>query len=226
MPLGLVNAMQVTQIRTGAVSGVATNKLARTDATTLTLIGAGAQAYSHMEAICLVRKIDRVFIYDKKKESALKFKDTIEKKYPVEIIVCNETKDAVQDADIVCTLTPSKEPYLEAEWIKPGTHINAVGAFTPTTREITSKLMSQVRLYADSIESMKKECGEFLIPKQEGLFDTTHIQGSIGGILNGTHSGRCTKDEITLFDALGLAIEDVICGKYFCEEYSKKKMSV
>lgn len=216
MPLGLVDASTITQIRTGAVSGVATDLLASKNADTLALIGAGAQAYSHMEAICLIRDIKRVQVYDRNRKSAELFKETIEKKYDVTIRICDSAKSAVEAADIICTLTPSKEPFLELEWIKSGAHINAVGTFTPTTREISSKLMANVKLYADSIESMKKECGEFLIPKQEGLFENSHICGSIGGLLNNTCIGRSTQEEITLFDALGLAIEDVACGKYFC----------
>ena len=216
MPLGLIDAMTVTKIRTGAVSGVATDMLALDDADTLALIGAGAQAYSHMEAISLIRKIKYVNIYDKAKEASKVFKDIIQKQYGVTVTVCDTAEAAVRDADIICTLTPSKEPFLMAEWVKPGAHINAVGAFTPVTREITSELMSKVKLYADSIESMKKECGEFLIPKQEGLIDEAHIKGSLGGLLIGTCEGRISNQEITLFDALGLAVEDVSCGKLFC----------
>ncbi|HIR61483.1 MAG TPA: ornithine cyclodeaminase family protein, partial [Candidatus Faecivivens stercoravium] len=130
------------------------------------------------------------------------------------VTVCGSVEEAVKDADIICTLTPSKEAYLKKEWVKPGAHINAVGTFTPTTREVTSKLVAASRLYADQVAAMKKEAGEYLIPLSEGLITEDHIVGSIGEVLLGKAPGRQSEEEITLFDALGLAVEDVICGRY------------
>ena len=98
--------------------------------------------------------------------------------------------------------------------MKPGAHINAVGTFTPTTREVTSELVAASRLYADQVAAMKKEAGEYLIPLSEGLITEDHIVGSIGEVLLGRAPGRQSEEEITLFDALGLAVEDVICGRY------------
>ena len=142
----------------------------------------------------------------------------MEEKYKIPVMVCDSVEEAVKGAEIICTVTPSKEPYLKAEWITPGAHINAVGAFTPNTREIESSLMAKAKLYADQVEAMKKECGEYLIPKNEGLFGEEHITGSIGGILAGKVPGRENDTEITLFDALGLAVEDVACGRFLCRE--------
>ena len=95
----------------------------------------------------------------------------------------------------------------------PETHINAVGAFTPVTREVTSALVARSRLYADQVEAMKKEAGEYLIPLSEGIIGENHIAGSLGGVLLGKAPGRQTEEEVTLFNALGLAIEDVLCAK-------------
>ena len=111
-------------------------------------------------------------------------------------------------------MTPSKEAYLEADWVKPGAHVNAVGTFSPTTREVTSALMAKSKLYADEISALKAESGEYLIPLAEGLIAEDHVKGSIGGLLLGRCEGRVSDDEITLFDALGQAVEDVICGRY------------
>lgn len=214
IPVAMVDATAVTMIRTGAVSGVATDLLARKDAHVLALIGAGAQARSHIQAMLAVREISRVLVYDLIIERARAFADEASAKYKVPIEVCASAKEAARTADIVCTLTPATEPYLKAEWVRPGTHVNAVGAFTPVTREVTSELVAAARLYADSVESMKKECGEYLVPKKEGLIDEGHIVGSIGGVMLGKAPGRQSVDEITLFDALGLAVEDVASALY------------
>ena len=213
--VGMADCSVITELRTGAASGVATDLLARKDAKTLALIGAGAQARSHLAAMLVVRPgLSEVRVYDLRKEASEAFKAESEAKYGVKVAVCGSAEEAVKDADIICTLTPSKEAYLKKEWVKPGAHINAVGTFTPTTREVTSELVAASRLYADQVAAMKKEAGEYLIPLSEGLITEDHIVGSIGEVLLGKAPGRQSEEEITLFDALGLAVEDVICGRY------------
>ena len=213
--VGMADCAVITEVRTGAVSGVATDLLARKDAKKLTIIGAGAQARSHMAAMMIVRpSIEMVSVYDIRPEAAEKFAAEMERKYGVPVKVCAGVQEAVADADIICTMTPSKEAYLQKEWVKKGAHINAVGTFTPTTREVTSDLVASSKLYADQIAAMKKEAGEYLIPLAEGKITEDHIVGSIGQVLLGTAPGRQSDEEITLFDALGLAVEDVICGRY------------
>lgn len=217
--VGLADAGAITQIRTGAVSAVATDLLARQNVSSLALIGAGAQARSHLEAMLCVRPgIRQVRVYDIRPEAAHRFRQEMEARFPVSITVCGSVQETVADADIVCTVTPSKEAYLEADWIKPGAHVNAVGTFSPTTREVTSELVRRSRLYADQVEAMKKESGEYLVPLQEGLITEDHIRGSIGQLLLGRAEGRTDDADITLFDALGLAVEDVICGRYLCTQ--------
>lgn len=215
--VGMADAGAITQIRTGAASGVATDLLARKDVKTLAIIGAGAQGRSHLEAMLCVRpQIEEVHVYDIRREASEGYKTEMEDRFERPIVVCGSVQKAVCDADIICTLTPSKEPYLEADWVKPGTHINAVGTFSPTTREVTSELMAKSSLFADQIEALKKEAGEYLIPLQEGLITENHIKGSIGQLLLNQAQGRTSETEITLFNALGLAVEDVICGRYLC----------
>ncbi len=214
---GLVDATAVTEIRTGAVSAVATDLLARRDAHTLALIGAGAQARSHTAAIRMVREITSVTVYDLRPEAAGAFKKEIEETgLPVKI--APSVREAVRDADIICTLTPSKEPFLTADMVRPGTHVNAVGTFTPTTREAASDLVTVSRLYADQVQAMMAESGEYLVPLSEGCITRKHIVGSVGEVLNGMAPGRLTDSEITLFDALGLAVEDVAAAVYVLEK--------
>lgn len=214
---GLVDATAVTEIRTGAVSAVATDVLARRDAHTMAIIGAGAQARSHTAAIVSVRKIDAITVYDMRPEASAAFKAEIEAQYGIAVTICQSVAECVKNADIICTLTPSKEPILTRDMVKPGAHVNAVGTFTPATREASSDLVAASRLYADQVAAMKRESGEYLIPLQEGLITEEHIVGSIGEVLAGRKPGRQNDEEITLFDALGLAVEDVATAVYALE---------
>lgn len=217
--IGLADAGTITEIRTGAVSGVATDLLAKRDAKSLAIIGAGAQGKSHLEAMLCVRPgIHQVKVYDIRREAAENYQQEMEARFGIPVIVEDSAEAAVIGADIICTVTSSKDPYLQEEWVSPGAHINAVGTFSPITREVSSRLMAKSRLYADQIEACRKESGEYLIPLNEGLILENHIQGSIGQLLMGQAEGRRNDQEITLFDALGLAVEDVICGMALCTE--------
>ena len=220
-PVGMVDATSVTQIRTGAVSGAATDALARPDSTRLAIIGAGAQGRSHLEAMLLVRPIREVRIYDLNPagtERFLRDMAPLAQRHGAVLRAASSPREAVEGADIICTVTPSKEPFLEREWVSPGAHINAVGTFSPTTREVTSALVAVSRFYADYKPACEVECGEYLIPLQEGLISESHIVGSIGDLFLGRVPGRQSETEITLFDALGLAVEDVYCAKYLLSE--------
>ena len=214
--LGMADASVITEVRTGAVSGVATDLLARPDAHRLAIIGAGAQGRSHLAAMTAVRDIRSVAVYDQNPQAAQRYCTEMSAQYGIPVTAASCAQEAVEGADIICTLTPSKDPYLEAGWIAPGAHINAVGAFTPTTREVSSAVAARARLYADQVEAMRKECGEYLIPLQEGVIGPEHIVGSLGDVLLGRAPGRTDSQEVTLFDALGLAVEDVMCARYLC----------
>lgn len=216
--VALVEAGTITQIRTGAVSSVATDLLARPDAHRLALVGAGAQARSHVAAIRTVRDLSAITVYDIREESAVNFKHEMEQQYNLPVTICKSVAKTVADADIVCTLAPSKEPYLTRSMIRPGTHINAVGTFTPLTREVASDLLAASRLYADQVEAMKRESGEYLVPLAEGLIKESHVIGSIGQLLLGKIDGRKNDADITLFDALGLAVEDITCARHIYEQ--------
>jgi Predicted ornithine cyclodeaminase, mu-crystallin homolog len=216
----MVDATSITRIRTGAVSAVATDLLARPDSRNLALMGAGAQARSHLEAISLVRNIGQVRVYDIDPRRASDFRDEMSGRFRAPIVVAASAQEAASDADIICTLTPSALPFLDLGAVRRGVHINAVGAFSPDKREIASDLVAASSLFADQVEAMKKECGEYLIPLGEGLIGEDHIRGALGDILLGRIGGRRSADEITLFDALGLAVEDLACAKYVLEATS------
>ena len=209
----MVDASSITEIRTGCVSAVATRLLARPDAHKMAVIGAGAQARSHLAAIRLVREITEVTVYDLYPEAAKRYAQEMSEKYGISVKAVSSVAEAVADADIICTLCPAKEPYLTRDMVKAGVHINAVGTFSPVTREVSSDLVAACRLYSDYTPSTKKESGEYLVPLQEGLITEEHILGSVGQLLLGQAEGRVSDNDITVFDALGLAVEDVASAK-------------
>ncbi len=218
---GLIEAGSITEIRTGCMSAVATDLLARQDAHTLALIGAGAQARSHLAAIRLVREIQAVRVFDLNPAASKKFKKETEERYGLPVTICESAESAVGDADIICTLTPAKEAYLTKAMVKPGAHVNAVGTFSPVTREAASDLVAASRLYSDHTPACKKESGEYLTPLKEGLIQENHIIGSVGELLLGKVPGRQSEEDITLFDALGLAVEDIAAAKLVYQEARK-----
>ncbi len=209
----MVEAGAITEIRTGCVSAVATQLLSREDSHRMAVIGAGAQARSHLAAIRLVRDIQEVTVFDLNEAAAQRYAREMTAKYGIPVTVAGSAAEAAADADIICTLCPAKEAYLTKDMVKPGTHINAVGTFTSSTREAASDLVAASRLYSDYTPSTQKESGEYLIPLQEGLIGENHILGSVGELLLGRAEGRVSADDITLFDALGLAVEDVASAK-------------
>jgi ornithine cyclodeaminase len=140
------------------------------------------------------------------------------KQYDVDIIEAETVEEAVNNADVICTVTASIRPVLERRWVKPGAHINAVGACSPDARELDSEIVSKSKLYVDFVESTINEAGDFLIPKQEGLIDNNHILGEIGDILTDKIAGRSNNTDITIFKALGLAIEDIAAASYVYEK--------
>lgn len=194
----------ITQIRTGAVSAVATDLLAQPGAGRLALLGAGAQGRSHLEAIALIRRLTDVAVWDARPENAQKFAAEMAKSTGCPIRICSSAEEAARDADIICTLTPSPTPILESGWVQPGAHINAVGACSATTRELNSALVARCRLYGDSIESVEKESGDYLIPLSEGAIQKEHLLGTIGQLLCGEITGRTSAQDVTVFDALAL----------------------
>ena len=219
--VALVEAGSITEIRTGCASAVATERLARSDAHTIAMIGAGAQARSHLAAIRLVRDITAVTVYDVNPEAAKRYAGEMSALYRIPVTVCASAAEAVADADIICTLCPAKDAYLTRGMVKPGVHVNAVGTYTPTTREVASDLVAAARLYSDYTPSTLMESGEYLIPLQEGRIQPDHIIGSVGELLLDRCEGRRSEADITLFDALGLAVEDIAASVMVYAEVTK-----
>jgi ornithine cyclodeaminase len=210
----IMDATTITAIRTAAVSGVATRALARDDAAELAILGSGVQARTHLEAMTLARSIRRARVWSRSAERARSFVREMSGLYDLALEPVATPEEAVVGADIVCTVTASREPVLRGEWLVPGTHINAVGASLANARELDSGAVRRSRLYVDRRESALNEAGDFLIPLGEGIISESHIIGELGDLLLGKIPGRRSADEITLFKSLGLAVEDVAAAHH------------
>ena len=212
--LALMNASEITAIRTAAVSAVATRLLARDDAQQLGIIGAGVQARTHLEALAAVRKITRARVAARNIEHAQELVREMQPKFGFPIEPVETTEEAVRDADVIVTATSSLEPVINKDWISPGAHVNAIGTHSPNSREIDSATMAAARIFTDRRESALNEAGDYLLAAKEGLVTPESILGEIGELLIGTKTGRTSSTEITLFKSLGLAIEDVVSADY------------
>ena len=221
-PLLLCDATEVTAIRTAAVSGVATKHLAREDAGEVAILGSGTQARSHLEAMLAVRDVRAVRVWSRSEEHARAFAERESEARGVRIEAVRAAEDAVREADLVCTTTSSKEPVLLGEWLRPGTHVNAVGFSGRSGRELDTHAVVRSRLYVDRRESAVNEKGDVVIPMEEGAIGEDHIVGELGEVLEGTAPGRSTPEEITLFESAGLAIEDLAAAHHLHRKATEK----
>ncbi len=208
-PTAILDASEITAIRTAAVSGLATRLLARDGASDLAILGSGVQARSHLEAMREVRSVRRVRVWSPTAGNRQAFAEAESRRHGIPVEAVDSPRDAVVEADLICTVTAAREPVLEGEWIAPGAHVNAVGSSVVSARELDTRAVAEARLFVDRRESAENEAGDYLIPKQEGAIGSDHIRGEIGEILLGEVQGRTAAEEITLFKSLGLAVEDL-----------------
>ena len=208
-PLMMFDATEITAIRTAAVSALATRVLSRENSDRLAVIGAGEQAQRHIESILLVRKIKEISIWNRNESNAEALSKKITARCAIDIRVTKTPQHAVENADIICTVTASRQPLVMGNWIDNGSHINAVGSSTPFSRELDTKAVVRGILFTDRYESLFKEAGDFLIPKEEGAIADSHVKAELGEVLNGSKKGRESDQQITIFKSLGLAAEDI-----------------
>jgi ornithine cyclodeaminase/alanine dehydrogenase-like protein (mu-crystallin family) len=199
-PTAILDASAITEIRTAAVSALATRLLAREDVKTLAILGSGVQAAAHLRALRLVRDFDRVRVYSPNNAARLG------------VEIAPSAREAVNDADVVVTATNSREPVLERAWLGDGAHVNAVGASAPTSRELDTATVAAAKLFCDSRESLEHEAGEYRLAIEEGLIDGA--PATLGEVAVGLHPGRTSPREITLFRSLGLGIEDLAAAEH------------
>lgn len=208
-PIALLNGTALTAIRTGAASGAATDLLARGDASRVAIFGAGAQARTQLEAVCAVRRIDKAWVYDVCPKWAKRFADEMGQSLNIEIHVADSPSEALASVDVVCTATTSKTPVFSDMDVKPGLHINAVGAYQPHTREIPPETVSRARVFVDQRSAAWEEAGDIIMPLNDGLIGSDHIYAELGEIVSGKKQGRTCDEQVTLFKSVGLAIQDL-----------------
>jgi ornithine cyclodeaminase len=213
-PLAILNASAITEIRTAAVSAVATALLARPDATELAIIGTGVQARAHLLAISGSRPLTGIRVAGRDHARAARFASQLQASAGAAVTACASAREAVAGAGLIVTATSAAEPVLQRGWLAAGTHINAVGACLPHTRELDSATMADAALFADSRESVRGEAGDYLLALAEGAIGPDHVRAEIGELLTGDAAGRSSDQEITVFESLGLAVEDLAAAAY------------
>ncbi len=202
-PVAVMDGTELTRRRTAAASALAADYLARKDASTLLLVGAGALAPHFAAAHASVRNIKRVMIYNRNPEKAKALASAL----GAEIV--NDLPAAVGEADIISGITNSTEAIIKGAWVKPGTHIDLAGAYKPAMRETDGAAVGIARVYVDTREGAADEAGDLIQAEAEGHFKFTDIQGDLRQLCSGTMIGRKTDAEITLFKSCGTALEDL-----------------
>ncbi|CAE6737905.1 ornithine cyclodeaminase family protein [Paraburkholderia aspalathi] len=211
--LSVMSGALLGPLRTAATSAVATNCLSRPDASTMAMIGCGVQARVEIQGTLAVRPITQVFAYDINELAAARFAQEITERHGIKVSVAKSSDQAVAEADIVTLATTSAEPVFSASALRAGTHINAVGAHTPQSREMDSDTIVRSKFFVESRQAILSEAGDILIPIKEGRVDESHVLGEIGEVIAGTAAGRMNAEDVTIFKSTGIAVEDVVAAK-------------
>lgn len=212
----VLNASAITEIRTAAVSAVATKLLARRGARRIAILGAGVQARSHAHAMRTVVDDPEVRIWSRTPEHAEALA------LEAHAVVCGTVEEALDGAEIVCACTAAREPLIRRAWLQPGAHVNAVGSSIPTARELDGDVVAASSLFVDRRESALNEAGDYLLAVEEQGIGPDHILAELGEVLVGAHPGRRRDDELTVFKSLGLAVEDLAAAA-LCVERARER---
>ena len=215
-PLAIMDGTYLTALRTGAVSGAAADLLARPDSRVLAAIGAGAQGVTQIAAVCAVRQIERVIAVDVNEPALERLRQLLRGDWPEiepRLETTTDAAAAVREADIICTATTSRTPVFRDEHRRPGTHISAVGAYTPDMQELPAATVARATVVVDAVDAALAEAGDLIIPLRDGLVSREHFARELGMVASGTAPGRVSPEEITLFKSVGNAVQDVVVAK-------------
>jgi alanine dehydrogenase len=214
-PLGLLEGATITALRTGAVSGAATDLLARPDSSVLAIIGAGAQGVTQSAAVCAVRDIREIRVSDLNEAARASFAERLAVWAPElagRIRPVSSAQEAVDGADVICTATTSTRAVFDDGWLKPGAHINGIGAYTPEMQEIPDATVARARIVVDEVNAVLHEAGDLVQPIGRGVITEAAIQVELGHVVDGIAAGRENDEQITFFKSVGNAIQDMIVG--------------
>jgi ornithine cyclodeaminase/alanine dehydrogenase-like protein (mu-crystallin family) len=208
-PLAIMEGASLTALRTGAASGAATDLLARREASTVAILGAGAQGRTQLEAVCAVRTIRRVWVFDPNPPAAEAYAREMSAATGVTVVATTSAAEAVRQADIICAATSARSPVFADSDLKAGVHLNGVGSYHPAVQEVPAETVLRARVVVDHRESALAEAGDLLVPIQQGRYSAERIAAELGEIVSGRKPGRADESEITFFKSVGVAIQDL-----------------
>ncbi len=213
LPQALLEGGSLTAIRTAATTALATETLARDDARVLVILGTGEEAWFHLRAVTPMRAFQRVLIWGRSRDRALALQARCELPRGVVAEVVDSAEQAVRAADVVCTVTSAKQPFVRGEWLQPGVHLNLVGSAIPTTAEGYTEVVARSRFFVDLREAALAQAGELLQAIRDGRVGEQHIVGELGEVLSGTRAGRLGPADITVYKSLGITTQDLAAAR-------------
>ena len=222
--IAIIDAELITVVRTAATSAAATDVLARKDSETVAILGSGKQGKAHVQGMLAVRDIKTVYMWDLYFDAAKSACELMKAQYPqVEFIPCETAKQAVVNADIICTTTPGKTetPVLLGEWLKDGAHINAVGTCSARGRELDGEAVKKAVIFSDWTEACNRDAGDILFNLKIGELTEIPPMVEAGEVLAGRHPGRTDDKQITMFESVGISVEDIAAAKMIYQ-YAKE----
>lgn len=211
--LALMDATHLTGVRTAAASAVATRYLGKGSASRLAVFGAGVQARFHVEAMRVVRPIAEVRVYNRTRERGQTFVEEIRRTSGLRVYLAESPEACIDGADLIVTCTRSRTPLFEGNRVSAGTHINAVGVYTPDAQELDERTIQWAAVFVDTFEGALAEAGDLLIPLAKGLITREHLRGELADLVTGRVKGRTSDDEITVFKSVGYALEDAVTAQ-------------
>jgi ornithine cyclodeaminase/alanine dehydrogenase-like protein (mu-crystallin family) len=207
-----MEADYLTDLRTAASSAVATDLLARKAAQTLGIFGSGRQAVAHLTVLPCVRKFKRFLVCGSGRSDLKAFCANMKREHGLEIEV-TDARTVAKESDVICTCTSAREPLFDGNWLRPGTHLNLIGAFQPETREVDDTTVKRAHVIVDTYEGAWCEAGDLLMPLKNGSVARSHVVADLHEIASGKKSGRTNPDQITLFKSVGCAVEDLVTAQ-------------
>lgn len=205
--VAIMDAGFLTAMRTGAASGVATKYLARDDARSVGVFGAGVQARTQLAAVCEVRPIEHALVFDTAQEARELYAAEMSERLAISVESTDDPRVCTEN-DIIVAASSSRTPIFEGAWLEPGTHVNGIGSHSPDARELDTATIQRAKVVPDYAPACLAEAGDLIIPIQEGAITEDHIHASLGEVVAGLKPGRESAEEITLFKSVGLAVQD------------------